>query len=180
MDAERNHQDVRRERTGHALLGADRGAPPAQLRGQGGRADQDSRWREVPDRIDRPDSGFVARTRCRRASRRFSRGCVIWVRAGGSEASRITSSSTMWWRGQVCRHEAQHGFIVPADFPVNPPTGIHIAALIHPVQGGGTHPREACTASRRRRSAGSWEASGNTGRDRPQTGPQARRPSPPI
>ena len=32
------------------------------------------------------------------------------------------------------------GFIVPADFPVNPPSGIHVAALIHPFQGSGTHP----------------------------------------
>ena len=32
------------------------------------------------------------------------------------------------------------GFVVPADFPVNPPTGIHISKIIHPVQSGGTHP----------------------------------------
>lgn len=32
------------------------------------------------------------------------------------------------------------GFVVPADFPVNTPTGIHVAEMIHPLQGGGTHP----------------------------------------
>ncbi len=32
------------------------------------------------------------------------------------------------------------GFIVPADFPVTPPSGIHIAAWIHPEKSGGDHP----------------------------------------
>lgn len=32
------------------------------------------------------------------------------------------------------------GFIVPADFPFNTPTGIHIAEMIHPLQSGGMHP----------------------------------------
>jgi hypothetical protein len=32
------------------------------------------------------------------------------------------------------------GFIVPADFPLNTPSGIHVAELIHPLQSGGTHP----------------------------------------
>lgn len=42
--------------------------------------------------------------------------------------------------GKFAGTKLRHGFIVPVDFPVNPPSGIHIAALIHPVQGGGTHP----------------------------------------
>jgi hypothetical protein len=32
------------------------------------------------------------------------------------------------------------GFVVPVDFPLNPPTGIHVAAFIHPFQAGGEHP----------------------------------------
>jgi hypothetical protein len=32
------------------------------------------------------------------------------------------------------------GFIVPPDFPVTPPSGVHVSTLIHPCQGGGTHP----------------------------------------
>lgn len=32
------------------------------------------------------------------------------------------------------------GFIVPADFPLNTPSGIHIAEIIHPPKSGGTHP----------------------------------------
>jgi hypothetical protein len=31
-------------------------------------------------------------------------------------------------------------YTVESDFPVNPPTGIHIAAIVHPFQSGGTHP----------------------------------------
>lgn len=32
------------------------------------------------------------------------------------------------------------GFVVPADFPVTPPSGIHISSLIHPYKAGGDHP----------------------------------------
>ena len=32
------------------------------------------------------------------------------------------------------------GFLVPASFPVNPPGGIHVAALIHPFRSDGVHP----------------------------------------
>ena len=32
------------------------------------------------------------------------------------------------------------GFVVPADFPLNPPSGVHLSSLIHPTQGGGVHP----------------------------------------
>jgi hypothetical protein len=42
--------------------------------------------------------------------------------------------------GKLAGTKLKHGFIVPADFPVNPPTGIHIAAIVHPFQSGGTHP----------------------------------------
>jgi len=40
----------------------------------------------------------------------------------------------------------KQGFIVPADFPVTPPCGIHIAAWIHPEKPGGEHPQEAFIA----------------------------------
>lgn len=42
--------------------------------------------------------------------------------------------------GKFAGTKLKHGFIVPKDFPVNPPTGIHVAALIHPDKSGGTHP----------------------------------------
>jgi hypothetical protein len=42
--------------------------------------------------------------------------------------------------GRFAGIKLRHGFIVPADFPVTTPSGIHIAALIHPAQSGGTHP----------------------------------------
>jgi hypothetical protein len=32
------------------------------------------------------------------------------------------------------------GFIVPGDFPLNPPSGPNISMLIHPVKSGGEHP----------------------------------------
>jgi hypothetical protein len=32
------------------------------------------------------------------------------------------------------------GFVVPADFAITPPSGIHVSAAIHPCQGGGQHP----------------------------------------
>jgi hypothetical protein len=32
------------------------------------------------------------------------------------------------------------GFVVPGDFPLNPPSGPHVSALIHPVKSGGEHP----------------------------------------
>ncbi len=43
--------------------------------------------------------------------------------------------------GKFAGTKLKHGFVVPADFPVTPPSGIHIAALIHPVQSGGLHPK---------------------------------------
>jgi hypothetical protein len=42
--------------------------------------------------------------------------------------------------GKFAGTKLRHGFIVPVDFPINPPGGIHIAASIHPAQSGGQHP----------------------------------------
>lgn len=42
--------------------------------------------------------------------------------------------------GKFANTKMRHGFIVPADFPLNPPSGIHVARLIHPVKSGGDHP----------------------------------------
>lgn len=42
--------------------------------------------------------------------------------------------------GKLAGNTYKVGFIVPASFPVNPPSGIHVAALIHPFQSSGTHP----------------------------------------
>jgi hypothetical protein len=42
--------------------------------------------------------------------------------------------------GKFAGTKLKHGFIVPADFPVTPPCGIHIAAWIHPEKPGGEHP----------------------------------------
>lgn len=32
------------------------------------------------------------------------------------------------------------GFIVPTDFPVTPPSGVHVSSWVHSCQSGGTHP----------------------------------------
>ena len=42
--------------------------------------------------------------------------------------------------GRCAGKKLKHGFIVPSDFPVTPPSGVHIAELIHPEHGGGNHP----------------------------------------
>ena len=42
--------------------------------------------------------------------------------------------------GKFAGKTFRHGFIVPADFGATPPSGIHVAALIHAFQSGGTHP----------------------------------------
>jgi len=42
--------------------------------------------------------------------------------------------------GRYAGRQFKIGFIVPTDFPMAPPSGIHVAALIHPVQSGGQHP----------------------------------------
>jgi hypothetical protein len=42
--------------------------------------------------------------------------------------------------GKFVGTKLKQGFIVPVDFPLNPPTGIHVAALIHPFQPNGAHP----------------------------------------
>jgi len=36
--------------------------------------------------------------------------------------------------------ELEMGFVVPEDFPLNPPHGPHINQMLHPLKGGGTHP----------------------------------------
>jgi hypothetical protein len=42
--------------------------------------------------------------------------------------------------GKFAGTKLKLGFVVPADFPVNPPSGIHVSSLIHPTQSGGAHP----------------------------------------
>jgi hypothetical protein len=52
--------------------------------------------------------------------------------------------------GKFAGTKLRLGFIVPPDFPVTPPSGIHVAALIHPFKGDGQHPtRQAISASMR-------------------------------
>tara|TARA_R110000787_G_scaffold209044_1_gene319103 strand:+ start:5455 stop:6084 length:630 start_codon:yes stop_codon:yes gene_type:complete len=36
--------------------------------------------------------------------------------------------------------EVEMGFIIPADFPLTPPTGPHIGKKLHVIKSGGTHP----------------------------------------
>jgi len=82
--------------------------------------------------------------------------------------------------GKFAGTKLKHGFIVPADFPINPPSGIHVAASFTPFRAVALTPREAYIASRRRHSSKRWEASGNTGHGRPPSGRRARRQSPPT
>lgn len=42
--------------------------------------------------------------------------------------------------GKFAGAKLRLGLIVPPDFPVTPPSGIHVAALIHPFKGDGQHP----------------------------------------
>jgi hypothetical protein len=42
--------------------------------------------------------------------------------------------------GKCAGRRLKLGFIVPSDFPMTPPSGIHVALLIHPEQAGGQHP----------------------------------------
>jgi hypothetical protein len=42
--------------------------------------------------------------------------------------------------GKFAGKVVKTGFVVPVDFPVSTPTGIHVAEMIHPLQAGGTHP----------------------------------------
>lgn len=42
--------------------------------------------------------------------------------------------------GKFSGNSYRLGFVVPPSFPVNPPGGIHVAALVHPFRSDGTHP----------------------------------------
>lgn len=42
--------------------------------------------------------------------------------------------------GKFAGTKLRHGLIVPADFPVTPPGGLHLSLAIHPVKSGGEHP----------------------------------------
>jgi hypothetical protein len=63
--------------------------------------------------------------------------------------------------GKFAGKSLKHGFIVPADFPVTPPSGVHIAAWIHPERSGGDHPtggiHRAAAASFRQAVGGDWQ-----------------------
>ena len=119
-----------------------RGITDISYQGQGQRADRAARWRALSDRIDRTDAGFVRRQNANWASQFSRRACVISaISLRSCRASRITLSSTTRWRaGSSPARSLSMASSCRADFPVNPPSGIHVAGLIHPVQGGGTHP----------------------------------------
>lgn len=42
--------------------------------------------------------------------------------------------------GQFAGKRVRLGFIVPADFPITPPSGPHVSPHIHPIKAGGDHP----------------------------------------
>jgi len=42
--------------------------------------------------------------------------------------------------GRFAGTKLKLGFVVPADFPINPPSGVHLSSLIHPAKSGGDHP----------------------------------------
>jgi hypothetical protein len=42
--------------------------------------------------------------------------------------------------GKYAGTKVRHGLIVPADFPLTPPSGPHVTPHIHPIVAGGTHP----------------------------------------
>ncbi len=45
--------------------------------------------------------------------------------------------------GKFAGKHVRHGFIVPGDFPMTPPTGPHVSPEIHPEKGEGQHPTGA-------------------------------------
>lgn len=42
--------------------------------------------------------------------------------------------------GKFAGTNLRHGFVVPADFPITPPSGVHLSSMIHPFKSGGEHP----------------------------------------
>ena len=42
--------------------------------------------------------------------------------------------------GRFAGKKVKHGFVVPPDFPLTPPSGPHVSPHIHPNQSGGPHP----------------------------------------
>ncbi|MBI4807972.1 MAG: hypothetical protein HY799_03330 [Nitrosomonadales bacterium] len=42
--------------------------------------------------------------------------------------------------GKFAGTKVRHGLIVPADFPLTPPSGPHVSPHIHPIAAGGVHP----------------------------------------
>lgn len=63
--------------------------------------------------------------------------------------------------GTYAGRNIQHGFIVPPTFPIDPPSGIHIAAWIHPEKSGGEHPtggiHRAAAAVFQQALGGAWQ-----------------------
>ena len=49
--------------------------------------------------------------------------------------------------GRFAGKRVEHGFVVPADFPLTPPSGPHVSPHIHPVNSGGPHPTGSIQAS---------------------------------
>ena len=45
--------------------------------------------------------------------------------------------------GRFAGQRVRHGFIVPADFPVTPPSGPHVSPHMHPIKTDGVHPTGA-------------------------------------
>ena len=45
--------------------------------------------------------------------------------------------------GKFVGKKVRHGFIVPVDFPLTPPSGPHVSPHIHPISPGGQHPTGA-------------------------------------
>lgn len=42
--------------------------------------------------------------------------------------------------GRFAGRKVRHGFVVPADFPITPPSGPHVSPHIHPIKPDGEHP----------------------------------------
>ena len=45
--------------------------------------------------------------------------------------------------GKFAGTKVKHGFVVPGDFPLTPPSGPHVSPHIHPINTGGQHPTGA-------------------------------------
>jgi hypothetical protein len=73
------------------------------------------------------------------------------LRAAGYEVTELLDHHVKFpytvHTGKHAGLELEMGFVVPVNFPLNPPHGLHINKMLHPLKSGGTHPTGGIHAS---------------------------------